>query len=167
MNTFSPLCAAWHRQVKEFFHGLHGHQSKTLALFVLGAIRAGSSVLSKVAEALLEESEAKAPSIERRLQRFLSNGRIETEETWKPLLDTVMPSFQKGPMRLVIDLTSYEDHAKAHLSGHDPAFACVTARLEGDARTRKVGSGIMGCDRRIIQAFRATSEKYELHVTRR
>ena len=112
MNAFSPLCTVWHHQVKAFFQGLHGHQSKTLALFVLGAIRAESIVLPKVAEALLEESEAKAPSIERRLQRFLSNGRIKTEETWKPLLDAVMPYFQKGPMRLVIDLTSYEEHAQ-------------------------------------------------------
>jgi hypothetical protein len=52
-----------------FFGTLHGHQSKTLALFVWGAIKAQSIVLAPVAEELLSESDAKAPSIERRLQR--------------------------------------------------------------------------------------------------
>jgi len=69
-------------------------------------------VLPKVAEALLEESEAKAPSIERRLQRFLSNEKIETEEVWKPFLETVLPCFQNKPLQLVIDLTAYEEHAQ-------------------------------------------------------
>jgi hypothetical protein len=52
MKTFSPLCTALHQQVKAFFQGLHGHQSKTLSMFVMGAIRAESIVLPKVAEAL-------------------------------------------------------------------------------------------------------------------
>lgn len=69
-------------------------------------------MLPRVAEALLEESDAKAPSIERRLERFLSNPRIDSEKTWKHLLDIVMPSFHQAPMRFVIDLTSYEEHAQ-------------------------------------------------------
>ncbi len=60
MKAFSPLCAEWHKQVKEFFGKLHGHQSQALALFVWGAIKAKSIVLSQVAEELLAESEAKA-----------------------------------------------------------------------------------------------------------
>lgn len=52
MTAFSPLCTVWHQQVKEFFSRLHGHQSKTLALFVLGAIKAESIVVQRVAEAL-------------------------------------------------------------------------------------------------------------------
>ncbi len=112
MNAFSPLCEVWHEQVKEFFTQLHGHQSKTLALFVLGAIKAESIVLPRVAEALLAESEAKAPSIERRLERFLSNEKIETAETWDELLSQIMPYFRKAPLRLVIDLTPYEEHAQ-------------------------------------------------------
>ncbi len=40
MKLFSPLCAQWHRQVKEFFTLLHGQQKKGLTLFVLGAIKA-------------------------------------------------------------------------------------------------------------------------------
>jgi hypothetical protein len=112
MNASGVLCRVWQQQVKEFFTRLHGHQSKTLALFVLGAIKAESIVLQRVAEALLAESDAKAPSIERRLERFLSNERIDTEKTWDDFLHQIMPAFQQAPMKLVIDLTSYEEHAQ-------------------------------------------------------
>jgi hypothetical protein len=112
MKAFTPLCRSWYEQVKAFFTGLHGHQSKTLAMFVLGAIRAESIVIQRVAEALLEESEAKASSIERRLERFLSNSRIEIEQTWNDFLAGVMPFFRGKPLRLVIDLTADEEHAQ-------------------------------------------------------
>jgi len=82
------------------------------SLFVMGAIRAESIVLPKVAEVLLDECEAKTPSIERRLERFLSNEKIQTEEVWEPFLETVLSSFQKKPVELVIDLTPYEEHAQ-------------------------------------------------------
>ena len=108
----SLLCAAWQNQVKEVFTRLHGHQSKTLALFVLGAIQAKSIVIPLVAEELLAESKAKASSIERRLERFLSNERIDTETTWDELLAHILPFFRHEPMRLVIDLTPYEEHAQ-------------------------------------------------------
>jgi Transposase DDE domain len=112
MNAFNPLCKVWQEQVKTFFKELHGHQSKTLALFVLGAIKAKSIVIPVVAEELLAESAAKASSIERRLERFLSNERINTEKTWNTLLEQIMPFFRREPMRLVIDLTPYEEHAQ-------------------------------------------------------
>ena len=82
-------------------------------LFVLGAIKAKSIVIPIVAEELLEESDAKANSIERRLERFLSNERIDTVETWNILLSKIMPYFRHGPMRLVIDVVPYEEHAAA------------------------------------------------------
>ena len=93
MNAFSPLCKVWHEQVKTFFTELHGHQSKTLAMFVLGAIKAKSIVIPVVAEELLAESDAKASSIERRLEHFLSNDRIDTGKTWHALLEKIMPYF--------------------------------------------------------------------------
>lgn len=108
----NALCTVWQQHVKAFFTGLHGHQSKTLAMFVLGAIKAKSIVLADVAEALLAESTAKASSIERRLQRFLSNARIETESTWDDFLRQILPYFRSRPIRLVIDLTWYEEHAQ-------------------------------------------------------
>lgn len=112
MKAFSPLCTVWHQQVKEFFSGLHDHQSKALALFVFGAIKANSIVVQRVAEELLAESDAKAPSIERRFERFLSNARIDTVQTWDDFLSQIMPYFRQQPMQLVMDLTPYEEHAQ-------------------------------------------------------
>lgn len=51
-------------------------------------------------------------SSERRLERFLRNARIDTQETWDDFLSQSMPYFRQEPMRLVIDLTSYEEHAQ-------------------------------------------------------
>ncbi|GCF10960.1 hypothetical protein [Dictyobacter arantiisoli] len=53
----------------------------------------------------MEDCEAKVPSIERRLERFLSNKRIETENMWKSFLAVIMPHFQKSRYWLsLIDL---------------------------------------------------------------
>ena len=84
---------------------LHGHQKKVLALFVLGAIKAESIVVQRVAEELLEVSEAKAASIERRLERFLSNERIEVEAIWDHFLAQVLPSFGQQALTLILDIT--------------------------------------------------------------
>jgi len=81
-----------------FSQNYMGIKAKTLAMFVLGAIKAESIVIPRVAEALLAESEAKASSIERRLERFLSNAKINPEETWDELLGQIMPYFRKAPL---------------------------------------------------------------------
>ncbi len=59
----SLLCEAWQKQVQEFFTRLHGHQSKTLAWFVLGAIRAQSIVLPQVAEADARQKARRKPAV--------------------------------------------------------------------------------------------------------
>ncbi len=112
MHAFSPLCAEWHQQVKDFFTKLHGHQSKALALFVWGAIKAQSIVLARVAEELLPESEAKVPSIERRLQRFVSNKRIDVEAVWDDFLGEIGAYWKQKEVVLVLDLTPFEEHAQ-------------------------------------------------------
>jgi hypothetical protein len=112
MKRFSPLCSQWHGQVKEFFTMLHGHQKKVLALFVLGAIKAESIVVQRVAEELLEESDAKVPSIERRLQRFLSNERIDVEQVWDQFLAQVLPYWRNQRITLILDITPFEEHAQ-------------------------------------------------------
>jgi Transposase DDE domain len=112
MKRFSPLCSQWHGQVKQFFTMLHGHQKKVLALFVLGAIKAESIVVQRVAEELLDESDAKAPSIERRLQRFLSNERIDVEQVWDQFLEQVLPYWRNQQIHLILDITPFEEHAQ-------------------------------------------------------
>ncbi len=112
MKTFSPLCSHWHGQVKEFFTMLHGHQKKVLAMFVLGAIKAENIVVQRVAEELLDESDAKVPSIERRLQRFLSNERIEVDKVWDHFLEQVLPYWRNQQIYLILDITPFEEHAQ-------------------------------------------------------
>src|SRR6266699_4522101 len=112
MKHFSPLCSQWHGQVKHLFTLLHGHQKKVLALFVLGAIKAESIVVARVAEELLTETEAKVPSIERRLQRFLSNERVEVESVWEQFLAEVLPAWRGKEVTLILDLTPFEEYAQ-------------------------------------------------------
>ncbi len=78
MSASRVLCRVWQQHVKEFFARLHGHQSKTLALFVLGAIKAESIVIQRVAEALLAESDAKAPR--RGIAKFFKTGTLATKD---------------------------------------------------------------------------------------
>lgn len=112
MKHFSPLLSQWHGEVKELFTLLHGHQKKVLALFVLGAMRAQSIVLAQVAEELLTECEAKVPSIERRLQRFVSNERVEVETVWEQFLEQVLPAWRGKKVSLILDLTPFEEYAQ-------------------------------------------------------
>src|SRR5215469_2661713 len=107
MDASIVLWEQWHQQVKQVFAGLHGHQKKTLALLVIGIILAGSAVLQRIAEGLQLTgiSEAKMPSIERRLARFVANERIEVSEVWKHFLSQVLPYWQGKAVRLVLDCT--------------------------------------------------------------
>src|SRR5205809_4366090 len=112
MKHFSPLCSQWHGQVKQLFTKLHGHQSKVLAMFVLEAIKAESIVVARVAEELLSESDAKVPSLERRLQRFLSNERIEVEDIWDQFLEQVLAYWHTQPVTLILDITPFEEYGQ-------------------------------------------------------
>ncbi len=112
MKHFSPLCSQWHGQVKQLFTRLHGHQTKVLAMFVLGAIKAESIVVQRVAEELLTESDATVPSIERRLLRFLANERIEVQDIWDQFLEQVLPFWRGQPVTLILDITPFEEHAQ-------------------------------------------------------
>src|SRR5438445_13393398 len=78
MDTSSVLWTNWHEQLKDLLTGMHGHQKKTLAFFVLGIVLSGCAVMQRVAETLSERglTEAKMTSIERRLARFIANKRI-------------------------------------------------------------------------------------------
>jgi hypothetical protein len=112
MKDSSPLLSHWHGEVKQLFTLLHGHQQKVLSLFVLGAMRAESIVLSRVAEELITESEAKVASIERRLQRFVSNERVQVEPVWQQFLEQVLPFWRGKEVTLILDITPFEEHAQ-------------------------------------------------------
>ena len=59
MDTSSGLWTNWHEQLKDLLPGIHGHQKKTLALFVLGIVLSGSSVMQRVAKTLGERGRSR------------------------------------------------------------------------------------------------------------
>jgi hypothetical protein len=111
MDTSSVLWTNWHEQLKELLPAIHGHQTKTLAFFVLGIVVSGCAVMQRVAETLYEQglSEAKMPSIERRLARFLANSRIVVPLIWKLFLAQVLTPFRGEHLYFVLDNTPFRD----------------------------------------------------------
>ena len=111
MDAVSVLWTNWQEQMNELLTGLHGHQKKTLAFFVLGIVLSGCAVLQRVAEVLSERglSEAKMPSIERRLARFVANKRIVVSEVWKLFLAQVLAYFRGKQLYFVLDVTPFQD----------------------------------------------------------
>lgn len=96
-------------QIKAVAPALHGHQAKTLGLWVHGALLSGSVRIPAVAEALLAQgvSGARLPSIERRLARWLANPRLDVVALWQACLPALLGSWRAAghPARLVLDAT--------------------------------------------------------------
>ncbi len=87
--------------------------AKALALCVLGMILSQSAVLQRIAEGLALHgiSEAKMPSIERRLARFVANERIQVSTIWQTFLSQVLAYWKGKQVRLGLDCTPFDDRA--------------------------------------------------------
>ncbi len=111
MDASSVLWMNWQEQLKELLTGMHGHQKKALALFVLGIVLSGCAVMQRVAETLSERglSEAQMTSIERRLARFIANERIVVPLIWKLLLGQVLTAFRGQHWSFVLDNLPFRD----------------------------------------------------------
>jgi Transposase DDE domain len=113
MNASDLLCDQWRRQVKEIFASLHAYQQEMITLGILGIAESGIAVMQRVAETLHHqlESDTKAVSYERRLQRFVVNERIEVKTCWEKFLSFVLPFWRNKPVTLIVDLTPYTQEA--------------------------------------------------------
>ncbi len=113
MEASLLLWKHWQGHVKEIFEHMHGHQQRTLALVVLGIVLSGTVVLQRMAECLHEYgiSDAKMPSIERRLARFMANERIEVQTCWMSFMAQVLPFWRNKRLRFILDLTPFGDEA--------------------------------------------------------
>ena len=133
------------RRLKELFQKIHGHQKKTLALFVIGIVLAGSAVLQRVAEDLSVHgiTPAKMTSIERRLARFIANDRVMVSQIWEDFLSQVLPFWHGKPLRFVLDCTPFRDDARYRVPGTLSAFAALTGGLGSDAQSREMGRETM------------------------
>jgi len=111
MHACSVLWTNWQEQLRDLLPGMHGHQKKTLAFFVLGIVLSGCAVMQRVAETLSERglTEAKMSSIERRLARFIANERIVVPLIWKLFLAQVLAPFRGQRLHFVLDNTPFRD----------------------------------------------------------
>jgi hypothetical protein len=102
-------------QIKAVVPRLHGHQAKTLGLWVLGALEAGSVRIPAVAEALLVQgiTDVRLPSVERRLARWLANPRLAVEPIWQACLPVLLRAWraQVHSARVVLDATPVAERA--------------------------------------------------------
>jgi Transposase DDE domain len=113
MNASDLLLDQWTQQVKEIFPDLHSYQQHSLAFSVQGIIQSGNAVMQRVAESMWEylSSETNMVSHERRLQRFVSNERIDVEACWNAFLQHVLPFWHNKSVTLILDLTPYTQEA--------------------------------------------------------
>src|SRR5579875_2727211 len=111
MDAPGVLWTNWHEQLKDLLTGIHGHQKKTLAFFVLGIVLSGCAVMQRVAETLSERglSEANMSSIERRFARFLAHERIVVPLIWELFLAQVLAPFRGQQVHFVFDNTPFRD----------------------------------------------------------
>src|SRR5262245_31539687 len=96
---------------------LHGQRSKTLAVFVLGVVLAGTARLPRVAEARVGISAAKTPSSERRLARLLANEQIAVLPLWTGLLGPLLAFWRGRRLVFVLDATALDDRATVRYLG--------------------------------------------------
>lgn len=81
----------------------------------------------------------------------MSNNRIDTEKTWDDFLSQVIPYFRKKTLRLVIDLTPYEEHAQVIYLGllqHSRVLPLVWKVMPGQ---EKWDQGLWDCIEELFQ----------------
>jgi hypothetical protein len=102
----------WSKSVAKYFTHLAKPQASVLAGFSLGLALVRSCTLARIAEGLA--CLGKADTVERRLQRFLSNDKIDWQEGCKSLANWVLSSlvFSGQTLVLLVDETSLQEHLK-------------------------------------------------------
>ena len=102
----------WFRKVAKAFPSLTKPESRVLALFSFGLARAQRCTLTKVAEQL--ESAGKVDTVERRLQRFLDNPKIDWQLGCQNLAGWVLSHlvFAGRTLVLLVDETALGEHLK-------------------------------------------------------
>jgi hypothetical protein len=129
-------------------------QAQGLALFSLGVVWAESSALTKVAEKLVPFG--KADSLERRLQRWVSNPRLDMTLCFTAWIRWVVGAFDHPQLTLLVDETRLGNHVRVMMVGLAYQQRCIpliwrcytTYPAEGQVQL------IDGLLRRLAQAVR-------------
>src|SRR5512138_1042292 len=92
----------WTRCVRDdLLAGVPGHQAKALACLSLGIVAAGHCASGRVAAAV--PTAAKVPSVQRRMERLLANGRVRTLAVAGRLARSLLAGWQGRPLLLILD----------------------------------------------------------------
>ena len=103
MNALSML-RDWRRQVQdELLPDLHGHQSNALADLSFAMALAQHCQAGKLAVAA--PGDANPASVERRVERFLANDRLDPDSVWPQLARSFLAGWAGGPIVLILDET--------------------------------------------------------------
>jgi hypothetical protein len=113
----------WRDEIQERL-GMSTPQSMGLALFSLGVVYAERSTKSKVAERL-GAVWGKMPSIERRLQRLVSNPGLNIERACTAWTKWVVSQFDSEEIVLLVDETKLGTHVSMMMVGLAYAGRCI------------------------------------------
>jgi len=113
MNT--PLLYQWEAQLNQHFPTLGRWQVWTLALFSYGVICAKSCCLILVGQSLTGCAEAS--SMERRLQRWLANERLQMPKLIQAWVKWVAELWGKAPLLILVDETKLSNHVSIMMVG--------------------------------------------------
>lgn len=111
----SPVLYQWMRLIDKAFPSLGRWQKRTLAMFSYGVLLAQSCTLSVVCRHLSEK--AKTESLERRLQRWLANDRIQMKMLREYWVKWVLHLWGKAPLLILIDETKLSNHVAVMMVG--------------------------------------------------
>ncbi len=111
----SPLLYQWEALIRKQFPTLGRWQVWTLAFFSYGVVLAQTCWLGKVGQALLGRAEAS--SMERRLQRWLANERLELSVLMGCWVKWVMQLWGEAALVVLVDETKLSDHVAVMMVG--------------------------------------------------
>lgn len=113
----------WIEQVSTSFPMLGKWQAEGLGLFSAGVVLAERCTLSKVAEKLLLVG--KPDSLERRMQRWIANPRIDISALSRCWIEMVMQQMSSEEWILLVDETKLSDHLSVMVVGVAYRASCI------------------------------------------
>ena len=111
----SPILYQWSEMVSKAFPELGRWQKLTLALFSYGVVLARSCTLSVVSQHL--SGQAETSTLERQLQRWLANERMEMKGMWRWWIRWVLKLWGQAPLVVLIDETKLSHHVSVMMVG--------------------------------------------------
>jgi len=113
----------WHGEIEKHFKGLGRWQTFGLALYSYGVVRGRACAPSRVAEHLPELG--KVASVQRRLERWLANERIDWAQSCQEWAHWVLSQYRGEQVLLLVDETKLGHHLSAMVVGLAYRGCCI------------------------------------------